>query len=295
LYKTTTIETNMKQTLLLLTVLFVYLNLYGQDQNTAFNRYRIHARWDYQDSAYFQIGTKKDTLRAGWTITETKGGIQIQRTLLRDTIVTTKVDSLIEIRSNWKAGEIKHTSDAPDKLLVNPYVFTNAQDAYLNKKFYLKIPENSRIILTRSFVKWSAITIPFAIRPALNDTIGSKITADLKIGASVSYNFNWETFKNRRIEAKKSVLGISGGIGFGFSKVTLDKSSTSLSEKPYENSEDGLAFFITPGIGINLKGFQIVGFYGWDIGLTKNVSDWNYNKRPYLGLGLGIDISTIGK
>ncbi len=285
----------MKQTSFLLTILIICLKSYGQDQNTAFNRYRIHTNWDYQDSAYYQIGIKKDTLRAGWTITETKGGVLIQRTLLRDTFVTTKVDSLIAIRSNWKAGEIKHTSDAPDKLFVNPYVFTNTVDAYLNKKFYLKIPENSRIILTHSFVKWSAITIPFAIRPALNDTIGSKVTADLKIGASVSYNFNWETFKNRRIEAKKSALGISAGIGFGFSKVTLDKSSTSLSKEPYKDSEDGLAFFITPGIGLNLKGFQVVGFYGWDIGLTKNVSDWNYNKKPYVGIGLGIDISTIGK
>jgi len=211
----------MKQTSILITILIICLKSYGQDQNTAFNRYRIHTNWDYQDSAYYQIGTKKDTLRTGWTITETKGGVLIQRTLLRDTVVTTKVDSLIAIRSNWKAGEIKHTSDAPDKLFVNPYVFTNTVDAYLNKKFYLKIPENSRIILTHSFVKWSAITIPFAIRPALNDTIGSKVTADLKIGASVSYNYNWETFKNRRIEAKKSALGISAGIGFGFSKVTL--------------------------------------------------------------------------
>ena len=285
----------MKQTLGLLTFLIICFNSYSQDQNALFNKYKIHTNWDYQDSAFFKIGTKIDTLRAGWTITETKVGFLIQRTLLKDSVLRSDVDSLIKITSNWKAGEIKHTSDAPDKLFVNPYFFINNEDAYLNKKFYLKIPENSRIILTHSYVKLSAITIPFAIRPALNDTIGSKITTDLKIGASASFNCNWETFKNRRIEAKKTTLGISAGIGFGFTKVTLDKSSTSLSKQPYKNSEDGLAFFITPGIGFNLKGFQIVGFYGWDIGLTKNVSDWNYNKKPYFGIGLGIDILTIGK
>lgn len=285
----------MKQTSLLIVILGICFKSYGQDQNTAFKTYRLHTNWDYQDSAYYNIGTKKDTLRAGWTITETRGGVLIQRTLLIDTIITTKIDTLIVIGSNWKAGEIKHTSDAPDKLFVNPYVFTNPNDTYLNKKFYLKIPENKRIILTHRFIKLSAITIPFAGRPALNDSIGSKVTTDLKIGASVSYNFNWETFKNRRIEAKKSSLGVSVGVGFGLSKVTLDKSSTSLSKEPYKDSEDGLAFYITPGIGLNLKGFQVVGFYGWDIGLTKNVSDWNYNKKPYIGVGVGVDISTIGK
>jgi hypothetical protein len=288
-------ELNMRRTLLLLTILILCTRSYGQNQNIDLNRYGIHANWEHQNLAYYPIGTQKDTLKAGWTITENKGAIQVQRTLLKDTIVSTKVDSAILIKSNWKAGEIRHTADAPDKLFVNPYEFTSPEDAYLNEKFYLKIPENHRIVLTHSFVKWSAITIPFAIRPALNDTIGSRLTADLKIGVSVSYNFNWETFKNRRIEVQKSVLGISAGLGFGFSMVTLDKSSTSLSEKPLEDTDEGLAFFITPGIGINLKGFKVVGFYGWDLGLTKNVAAWNYNKRPYIGIGLGIDISTLGK
>lgn len=275
--------------------ILLYLSSFGQEQSTAFDRYRIHPNWPNQQTAYYKIGMKRDTLKKGWITTEAKGNILIQRVLLKDTIIVSVVDSPVQILSNWKIGELKYTNDSPEKLILNPYVFTNPHDDYLNDKFHLKIPENSSITLTHSFVKWNAITIPFAIRPALNDTIGSKVTADLKIGASFSYNFNWETFKNRRIEIKKSVIGISGGLGFGFSKVTLDKSSTSLSKEPFKNSEDGLALFITPGIGINLKGFQIAGFYGWDIGLTKNVTSWNYNKKPYFGIGLGIDIPTFGK
>ncbi len=285
----------MTRQLILLILISTTIKLNGQDVKIAYDRYRIHVNWDYQDTAYFQIGTKKDVLKSGWTIIETKGGVQIQRTLLKDTTITSKIDSAIKISGNWKASEVKHSNDAPDKLLLNPDSFTDKKNDHLNKKCYLKIPENSRIVLMHSFIKFSAITIPFAVRPSLNDTIGSKITTDLKIGGSVSYNMNWETFKNRRIEAKKSVVGISTGLGFGFSKITLDNTSTSLIEKPYKYAEDGLAFFINPGIGLNLKGFQIVGFYGWDFGLTKNVADWNYNKKKYLGIGLGIDITSFGK
>ena len=182
----------------------------------------------------------------------------------------------------------------PNKLYLNPYNFKKPNE-HLNTQSYIRIPENSYVVLTKSYIKWSAITIPFAIRSKLNDTIGSQVTTDLKIGASFSYNFNLEIFKNRRLKAEKSIYGISGGIGFGFSKVKLDKNTTSLYQKPLENEENGLAFFIGPGIGINLKGFQIVGLYGWDIGLTDNVKKWNYNKKGYFGLGLGVDLSVFGK
>ncbi len=115
----------------------------------------------------------------------------------------------------------------------------------------------------------------------------------MKIGASVTYNYNREKFLNRRIKASRTVRGISTGIGFGFSKVTLDSNSTSLAEEPNIKSEDGLAIFITPGIGLNLRKFQIDLFIGWDFGVTKNTKQWNYNGKPYLGLGLGVDINTF--
>jgi hypothetical protein len=82
---------------------------------------------------------------------------------------------------------------------------------------------------------------------------------------------------------------------FGFSKVTLNTASTSLLKTPYKNEEDGLAFFIGPGIGLNLKGFQVNFSYGWDLAITKNVKDWNYNNKGYMGIGLGIGLDFLGK
>jgi hypothetical protein len=209
-------------------------------------------------------------------------------------MVTLK-DIPVKVENNWKVGEVKHEDAAPDKLYLNPYYFTQPKDSLLNNTWYIKIPDNGYVTLIRSFFKWNAITIPFAIRPSLNDTIGSKITTDLKIGASFSYNINAEVFKNRRFRAKKSLYGLSGGVAFGFSKVTLNASSTSLLAKPYKNEEDGLAFFIAPGLGINLKGFQVNFSCGWDLPITKNVKDWNYSKKRYIGIGLGVGLDVFGK
>lgn len=284
----------MKNFLLLLIALISTSPLIAQ-QETEIGRYRLRNHISSQDTVYMKIGKSKTILKKGWTITETKGGVEIQRILKKDTVVLTKKDIPVKVTSDWKIGEVKHSDDEPDKLYLNPYHFKNEKDSTLNNKSYIKIPNNGYVTLKKSFVKWNAITIPFAIRPALNDTIGSKITTDLKIGASVSYNVNWEKFKNRRIKAKKSIWGISGGLGFGFSKVTLDKSSTSLLTEPYENSEDGLALFFAPGIGLNLKGFQVNFSYGWDIPITDNVNDWNYANKGYFGIGLGIGLDVFGK
>lgn len=264
-------------------------------QETELGRYIIRRTIPSQDTIFIKVAKDTAVLRAGWVLTETKADRTVQRILAADTAVIVKKDSAIRVINNWKIGEVKHSDDAPGKLILNPYFFSNPADSLLNNQWYIKIPENSYVRLLRKYIKWNAITIPFAIRPSLNDTIGSKITTDLKIGASVSYNVNWETFKNRRIAAKKSVHGISTGIGFGFSKVTLNAASTSLATKPLTREEDGLAFFIAPGIGFNIKGFQINFSYGWDLPITHNVHDWNYAGLGYWGIGLGVGLDVFGK
>jgi len=272
----------------------IALSTFAQ-QATEVGRYKLRPKQCSQDTVFMKIGSTKTILRKGWIITETKGGMMLQRPLTRDTLVIDKKDVPVRVTGKWKIGEVKHTDDAPDKLHLNPYHFTQAKDSLLNNKSYRKIKENVYVTLLRSYLRWNAITIPFAIRPALNDTIGSKITTDLKIGASFSYNVNWETFKNRRLMARKSVKGISGGVAFGFSKVTLSTSSTSLLDEPYKFDEDGLACFVSPGVGFNLKGFQINFSYGWDLPITRNVKDWNYARKGYIGIGLGVGLDVFGK
>jgi hypothetical protein len=284
----------MKNTLFSILLLTSINYAYSQQENEV-GRYKLRYQISSQDTVFMKIGKEKKKFKKGWILTETIGGKSFQRVLDDDTTIVIEKDIPVKVTSNWKIGEVKHSDDSPDKLILNPYHFTADKDSILNNISYIKIKENSSVSLIRSYFKWNAITIPFAIRPSLNDTIGSSITTDLKIGASFSYNYNKEVFKNRRIRARKSVYGISGGVAFGFSKVTLNSASTSLLDKPYKKDEDGLAFFLAPGIGLNLKGFQVNFSYGWDLPITSNSKDWNYSKKGFIGIGLGIGLDVFGK
>ncbi len=273
---------------------FAMLPSYSQQlqQRKIINTYKLNPKWLNHNKVFLPIGTQKIRLKAGWTITEKKAGITIQRIVERDTIVVSTRDSAVTLVSNWKIEAIKFSPENPGKIFLNPVPFTTESDSLLNQLVYIPIPVNEEIHVTHLHTKWSAITIPFSIRPAIN-RLNNQITNEFKVGTAFSLNHDWEYYKNRRLDIKGRTYGISLGLGFGLGRVKLDEASTQLSEANYENEEEGLIFFFTPGLGFNIRGFKILGFYGWDIGLTQNTKDWNYNRRPYIGLGLGFDFWTL--
>ncbi|HBI00915.1 MAG TPA: hypothetical protein PLL09_10025 [Flavobacterium sp.] len=283
--------------LLLFTIFFLssVVLCYGQQkqQRKIVNVYTLHHQWPHQDKVIVPIGTKKVKLKAGWTITEEIAGITIQRTLENDTLISTPRDSTVTVLSNWKIAGIKYTAESPGKIYLSPVPFIEESDAPLNQMVYISLPVHEELLLTHLHTKWSAITIPFTIRPAIKNRLNSQVTSELKIGTSFSLNYDWEYYKNRRLDIKTRTYGISAGLGFGLGRVKLDEGSTQLSGANYTNEEEGLILFITPGVGLNIRGFKVLGFYGWDIGLTKNTNDWNYNRKPYIGIGLGFDFWTL--
>lgn len=289
-------ERNSLMNFLLIVIFFLcpLANLYGQEQQQKFfNVYTLHHQWPHQGKVVIPIGTKKTKLKAGWTITEQIAGMTIQRMLEKDTLITVPQDSIVTVSTNWKIAGIKYTAEAPGKIFLSPVPFTKDKDSLLNQMSYIPLPANEELLLTHLHTKWSAITIPFTIRPAIKNRLNSQVTSELKIGTAFSLNYDWEFYKNRRLDIKRRTYGISAGLGFGLGRVTLDGASTRLSEVNYENEEQGLLLFITPGLGLNIRGFKILGFYGWDIGLTENTNDWNYNRKPYIGIGLGFDFWTL--
>jgi hypothetical protein len=257
------------------------------------NYYVLNPKFSHLDSVYMTIGKKEEVLKAGWIIIENKNGFSIQREIKNDTIIEIKTDSVIQVTRPWKIENIKILATENGKINLNPVLFLNSSDHKLNTIAYLKIPENDKIVLKHFHTKWSAITIPFSIRPSLKGQIRSQVTNEFKIGTAFSLNQDWEFYKNQRLEVKKNTYGLSFGLGFGLGRVELDNASTSLSNANYDNEEQGLILFLTPGVGVNIRGFKVLGFFGYDIGLTKNMNDWNYNKRPYLGIGFGFDFWTL--
>lgn len=283
----------MKKIYLLHLLLFLFLS--SKAQNEICNRYYVFENWAKNKSIYLKNFKDLTVLQAGWTVIEEINGKKYQYVLPEnDTIISYKYAEA-KIPGTWLIDEIKHTNEAPDKLFFNPYHFEDENQSINNATGYIKIKENGYITILRSFWKFNAITIPFIIHPALNDSIGTRVTTDLKLGASFSYNLNLEVFKNRRFYAGKAVYGVSPGVGVGFSKISLNSVSTSLLDTPYKTTEDGLGLFIAPSVGLNLKGFQIIVSHGWDIPITSNVKDWNYSKKMFWGIGIGVGLEVFGK
>lgn len=257
------------------------------------NYFILNPKFSNLDSVFMSIGKKKEILKAGWIITENRNGITIQREIKKDTLVEVKSDSVVQVNRSWRIENIKVVATENGRINLNPVLFLNPSDQKLNAVAYLKIPENDKIVLTHFHTKWSAITIPFSIRPSINGRVRSQVTNEFKIGTAFSLNHDWEFYKNQRLEVKKNTYGLSFGLGFGLGRVELDNVSTSLSNANYDNEEQGLILFLTPGVGVNIRGFKVLGFFGYDIGLTKNMNDWNYNKRHYMGIGFGFDFWTL--
>lgn len=204
-------------------------------------------------------------------------------------------DTLSVATCRWNAYEVVHSDSAPGKLVVNPGDVPDEKRACANlaAKTYLRIPENGHISMWHFFGRLSPLTIPLTFRPALSDSIGSKASADLKAGAYLSINLNKVKFHNRVVEAATTRYGLTAGVALGVSKVTLDSTSTSLDPAPITSQEDGISWFIAPGIGINVGGLQIGGFVGWEFGLTENVEKWNYDGERFYGIAIGVDLNAF--
>ncbi len=290
------IRKNMNNNLIcfLLFYLIAFIpNAYGQKQTKKWiNVYTLNPKISFHDTVIMPIGNTKQVLKAGWTITEIKNGFTIQRVLEKDSVIVSKKDSAVKINQIWKIEHVKHTANEPDRVYLNPVAFSKNSNVDFNTIAYIPLPVGEKVVLTHLHTKWSAITIPFSIRPAIRGRLNSQVTSEFKIGTAFSLNHDWEVFKNKRMDVKKNTYGFSVGIGFGLGRIPLNNNTTRLSNTSYDLEEEGLVFFLTPGVGINIRGFKVLVFYGWDLGLTYNTKDWDYNRRPYIGIGLGFDFWT---
>ena len=113
----------MKKLYIILILLSIPTILIAQTQETEHGRYRLHQNWKSNDTVYYKIGVKKDTLKAGWVIKEKKGDFEIERILKKDSIIKTKTDSAVVVKSNWKISEVLFSDKEPNKLYLNPYNF----------------------------------------------------------------------------------------------------------------------------------------------------------------------------
>lgn len=297
----------MKPLLPVFLLIGLSLNVFSQGDNTKRIRYRVPNSYD---SIYVKRMKIDKILPIGTVITKTADKISWQETLDKpDTIMVDKYE-LIKMEHEWFFDEVEYDDDTKGWVRLNPRQFNTKmegkKEVFRNEKqetakhptqeeMRLKVDPNKFVRLKLGYVSFDALTLPFVFRPGLNDTIGSQLTTDLSLGMSATFNKGWENFRNRRLTTKRSITSFSAGVGLGFKAVDLDASTTSLSDNPITKDQDGLAFFVSPGLGVHTRGITFTLMYGWDLPITENVKEWNYAKKGYLAFGFGLGIDTIGK
>lgn len=231
----------------------------------------------------------------GTYVENVRGGQRYFVRLDSDSTLRVPDDTMSVATCRWSAYEVTHSDSAPGKLVLNPGYVPDGKRACANlaAKTYLRIPANGHISMWHVFGRLSPLTIPLTFRPALSDSIGSKASADLKAGAYLSINLNRVNFHNRVVEAANTRYGLTAGVALGVSKVALDSTSTSLDPSPITSQEDGISLFLALGSGVNLGGFQIGGFVGWEFGITDNVEKWNYDGERFYGIAIGVDLNAF--
>lgn len=213
-----------------------------------------------------------------------------------------KSDELAAIYKDDRINEFLWSSFSKEKISV---VSADKND---NTTYFKKYPENAYIKLeNRQYIKlkfsaWemAALTIPFKYRFETSQnsiTVPSEFSTDINISTFVGRTTGSLIYKNQASKKiKPHGSAISTGAFFGFSIVEIDSASTSLlGDEALTEKRTVLAF--SPGLGAvyNFMDFNVGLFFGWDIGLGNTAQKWNYSNKPWLGFGIGYNLTMLGK
>jgi len=167
-----------------------------------------------------------------------------------------------------------------------------------NTDFYLKLENRQFLSLKRESYVFGPITIPFKYRFAhkKNDIdIDSEFSTDFNVG--IFGGKNWGRYRVR-YESKelKKLSNLSRTLGgfLSLSRVVLDSSSTTGAKMHLEEGEKKAIATLSPGIGVMLSIYNFnFGFFGGiDAGFGTSAKKWDYNYRPWFGVGIGYNTAS---
>lgn len=148
---------------------------------------------------------------------------------------------------------------------------------------------------------FSPLTLPLKLRYGFtknNIKINDQFLADANLGAYAG--FRVARLSSRKEQGKLISLpetSLRVGPFLSLATVTLDKSNTSVGTKPITGDETISIGTLSYGLGliINIRNLNVGVFHGWESGFGSSAKNWNYNNRPFLGIGLGYNLDNFKK
>ena len=148
---------------------------------------------------------------------------------------------------------------------------------------------------------YSPLTLPLKLRYGFtkNDIkVNDEFLADTNLGAFAGFRI--AKLSSRKEQGKLISLpetSLRLGPFLSLSTVSLDKSNTTVGKTPITGDETMSIGTLSYGLGliVNIRNLNIGIFQGWESGFGSSAKNWNFNNRPFLGIGLGYNLNNFVK
>ena len=304
----------MTKLLLIITLLLFAINIFGQES--------FKKKYYIQDTIIFKNGEKiylqKDSIINYVNLTDTEKkelrneyplGMSISVTkevklgenkvLINNDIVVDDTFYIglsktvtINVIDNSIKGFVKFDEDG--KLTVNRYLQKDSLGNYTRfSTYYYKLKNRQSIQLCFTEFTVSALTIPIKYRfngkNDLSEDFSTVINGNVFVGFSLGKT---SFFHQEKVGNKSNTWKFTGGLLFGASTVTLDKSNTTKANLPILDEKKIIKGLGSLGIGATFAFNKINfgAFLGYDYAIGEDSNKWNYNKKPWVGIAIGYSL-----
>lgn len=149
--------------------------------------------------------------------------------------------------------------------------------------------------------EFSPLTLPLKLRYGFtknNIKVNDDFLADANLGAYAGFRI--KKFSSRKEQEKLISLpevSLKFGPFLSLATISVDKSNSTVGTTPITSDETKSIGTLSYGVGIivNIRNFNVGVFQGWESGFGSSAKNWNYNNRPFLGIGLGYNLDNFEK
>lgn len=197
------------------------------------------------------------------------------------------------VTGNGIWGFVKFEEDG--KIIINRYLTMDSNSNYTRFPiYYYKLENRQTVKLLFHEGTVSALTLPFKYRRKWKD---SNLKEDLSTAINGNIFFGYSVgktsfFHQEKVGNKSNTWKLTAGLLVGASSVVLDKNNTDLTNHPINGDakfNKGIAS-LALGVTLSFNKINLGGFYGSDYLIQNGASDWNYNKKPWIGIAVGYSI-----
>ncbi len=167
-------------------------------------------------------------------------------------------------------------------------------DAINGRQYALVFANRQSEVFRSSGVHFRAITIPLKARFAYeSDTVKVPARAEAGINGNLfmGYRFGWEKYFYERGAARNPYtrFHITPGVFGGASAVTVSKGTSRTARVPQDPDVPTAAVSGGLGVLMGFRTFNLGAFVGMDHAFGEVGEKWDYQHRPFLGIGITLD------